>query len=825
MAVTSTFQLSIGGTVYCIADAWLDGTTTNTQGSVSVSVGARLNSGGSLQSTGVYCDVYINGSLAASRVRIIGDCYPDTYYGSSSYTYIYTDAKFTKTKTAQSISVEVVYYQYSDGTSQGEKLRLYPSNVTVPAKPAYSVAYNANGGSGTINSQTKWYGEALTLASSGFTRSYYTLDGWSTSSTGTVAYGLGASYTGNAALSLYAHWVLNAPADITSASVTRNSDTSATVSWTPGAGYETTYARVYIEQSVDGGDWEQVTYVAGTSTSYSATTQANHAYTFRVRAWNNGNGEQWSAYATTSTIYNSPAAPTSVTGARYGTGTSVQLALVNPALTATGFEVQYSTDAETWTDVSASSSTGAPVTEIIIANMGGSYYFRVRNTRGDLVSAWTASGLVITITPPNAPTLRTPTSGEALAATSASRSVSFSWQHNPIDGSSQTAYELRYRRSTVTSWTTVTGTTAQTRSISLSRGYEYVWQVRTKGAADDYGEWSGTQTFSVLQPPTITLTLSPLDSASKIEGMPITYTVNYTDVAGTFASGTIAIQQSGTTLYSEALPATATTIGTASPITGTITTNEFLPSSGQTYDFVVTVRSSDTLTTTLTKSQAVEMGEPYHGTLDIVNDPQTGYVSLTVGWDSSTGSQPAVSASLYRVTSAGRVLLADGLSNGAGVLDKYAPLNTAYTYEVITTAASTAIFTVQFANTLETSRWFVYWGDNLAWARWNPSGNYSLSRPEKKRVHYAGRKWPLSYDSLAMEQSHSISWTVLSIDGEEWSNGFIQLMNDGGRGVYKSVDGWVFHADFDYSETPNYTSVTHMGQVSLSITRIDGEVL
>lgn len=697
--------------------------------------------------------------------------------------------------------------------------------LTVPALPSYAVTYDANGGEGEISSQTKWYGEALTLASSGFTRPYYTLAGWATSQTGAVVYELGASYTGNSALALYAKWLLDAPADITSATVTRNSDTSATISWVPGTGYETTYSRVYIEQSVDGGDWESVTYIAGTSTSYNATASANHSYQFRVRAWNNGNGEQWSNYATTGTIYNTPSAPTSVTGARYGTGTSVQLTIQNDALTATGFDVEYSADQSTWTAATVASSTGTPVTEAIIDNMGGSYYFRVRNTRGSLVSAWTVSGLVITITPPNPPTLVSPTSGAAIGSTTASKSVSFQWQHNPIDGSSQTAYELRYRRSTASSWTTVSGTTAQSRSVSLSRGYSYVWQVRTKGAAADYGEWSGTQTFSVLQPPTIGLTLAPLDGSSNIEGMPITYTVSYLDNAGTFAAGTIAIQLNGQTLYSESLPATATTVGTSSNITGTITTNEFLPSSGNTYDFVVTVRSSDTLTATLTKAQSVQMGEPYHGTLDITNDPETGYVLLIVGWDSSTGAQPAQYATLYRVTSEGRVLLGDNLSNGAGVQDKYAPLNTDYYYEVVTHAASTAVFTVQFTNRIETSRWFVYYGNNLAWARWNPSGNYSLSRPEKKRVHYAGRKWPLSYDSLAMEQSHSMSWTVLSIDDEEWANGFIHLMNDGGRGIYKSVDGWVFRADFEYTETPNYTSATHMGQISLTITRIDGDVL
>ncbi|WP_407450076.1 InlB B-repeat-containing protein [Fibrobacter sp.] len=71
----------------------------------------------------------------------------------------------------------------------------------------YTVAYNANGGTGAPSSQTKTYGVALTLSSTKPTRSGYTFKGWgvSTSST-TVSYASGASYTTNASIVLYAVW-------------------------------------------------------------------------------------------------------------------------------------------------------------------------------------------------------------------------------------------------------------------------------------------------------------------------------------------------------------------------------------------------------------------------------------------------------------------------------------------------------------------------------------------------------------------------------------------------------------------------------------------
>jgi len=80
----------------------------------------------------------------------------------------------------------------------------------------YTIKYNANGGSGAPSSQTKTYGKTLTLSSTipirtsvedNGTLTEYTFKGWATSSTSTaVEYKAGASYTANAAVTLYAVW-------------------------------------------------------------------------------------------------------------------------------------------------------------------------------------------------------------------------------------------------------------------------------------------------------------------------------------------------------------------------------------------------------------------------------------------------------------------------------------------------------------------------------------------------------------------------------------------------------------------------------------------
>lgn len=687
---------------------------------------------------------------------------------------------------------------------------------------AYAVRYYPNGGTGSIAAQTKYDNVDLTLSSgAGFSRTNYTLIEWSSEPAPNTQYGtkwrLGGTYDLNRAIDLYAEWRPNTPSTPTNVSASRVSDTNATVTWTRGSDASDTYERIYIYRRTNGGTAAEIGYVAGTATSFTDTTvSANNYYSYRVRAYNNyaSRYPQYSEYSSASnSIYMTPAAPASVTGEQTGSNEAVKLTVANSnTRTATGFEVQYRlAESTTWNSVTPTSSTGTPVTSITINNMGGYRYYRVRNTRGTLVSAWTESGVVNVITPPAAPTLKTPASGAVIGSTTATQSVTFEWAHNAKDGSTQTAANIRYKKSSAGSWSTATATTAQSKAITLDVGYEYVWQVQTKGAAANYSDWSATQTFALYAPPTVSIT-SP---SGTVTNMPINYTVSFTDSKGTFVSGTFYIYLNDVLQYSEPIDGT---------LQGTITAEEFLPSSGNTYNISVSATSSTTLTRVVTGlAMPVSMGEPNHGTLTIENDPDTGFSLLTVGWDENTGAVPAVSANLYRIVDGETVLLGSDLSQDSGIVDKYAPLNTPYQYKVSTVSAGDAWTSVYFDNTIETLRWFAYWGDKIAWAKWNPAGDYKIERPQKRRVHYAGRTYPVSYDGTAIDEEYSMNFTV--VDYEDWSNGFNDLLREGGRGIYKSCDGKVFHADFELTNTPKYTSLVKIGEVSLKIIRIEGDVL
>ena len=75
------------------------------------------------------------------------------------------------------------------------------------AKPTYTVHYDANGGTGAPDSQTKTHGTALTLSSGIPTRDGYTFSGWATNADAvTAAYQPSDQYTGDANIMLYAVW-------------------------------------------------------------------------------------------------------------------------------------------------------------------------------------------------------------------------------------------------------------------------------------------------------------------------------------------------------------------------------------------------------------------------------------------------------------------------------------------------------------------------------------------------------------------------------------------------------------------------------------------
>jgi len=156
--------------------------------------------------SGDYVDyrLYVNGSKVKTH---------SGYHApNSTYTLKYSyevSAKDAGGTVAGKVYVKTAAGSYSSNSSTGSY------SLTYGAKTHYTVAYNANGGSGAPGSQTKYYGTNLTLSSTKPTRNGYTFKGWATSSGGAVAYNPGATYSANAGVTLYAVWQANATYTVT----------------------------------------------------------------------------------------------------------------------------------------------------------------------------------------------------------------------------------------------------------------------------------------------------------------------------------------------------------------------------------------------------------------------------------------------------------------------------------------------------------------------------------------------------------------------------------------------------------------------------------
>lgn len=409
-----------------------------------------------------------------------------------------------------------------------------------------------------------------------------------------------------------------APNAITGLAHVRDSDAKNTLSW---ANHPTTarpYASVKVERSVDGGAWSQIASLSGSATSYADTsTSANHSYSYRLRPYNAaGDGAYTAATAAT---HNTPAAPASVTGSRTDTNT-VALDIDNPANTATALELQRSADGEAWETVQT--AEGAPVTAALDTPPGGTWYYRARNTRGSLASAWSpASNAVVTICPPGAPTVVAPASG--VVVPTSQETIALSWRHNPEDGSAQTAAQASYALADAEGWTDVE-VEGDAQSVEIDNAFPansaVQFMVRTKGAHADYGDWSGTRTFYVRQAPT--LVFAEPDSGHVVEDMPLHVRLDYDDVSGTLADLSVRVESGGRTVYERQC-------GTQSEFD--VLPSEWLPENGGSYTLVATARSSSQLSATAMREVSVDFVEPCLATLEVDPDADTGHVSLLVG--------------------------------------------------------------------------------------------------------------------------------------------------------------------------------------------------
>lgn len=599
--------------------------------------------------------------------------------------------------------------------------------------------------------------------------------------------------------------VYNTPAAVTEVTNTRVSDTKNTVSWKRNSA-ASLFSSILVRRQIDNGEWSDLAECAANALSYTdATTSPNHSYCYAVIP-RNASGS--AAAALSDTTYNTPCAPERLGVARKN-ATGVTGHMTNHANTATSLEVQRSTDGEAWSTVLTINGT---VVRFEDAPGAGTFYYRVRNVRGSLASDWTqALAAVVNLAPPNAPTLLAPANSSVVS--SALETVAFQWSHNAADGSDQTCAQVQFSSDGET-WTTIeVDGSAQLLDKENNFALNSVmrWRVRTKGADASFSPWSATGTFSVFQVPIAVIT-SPADGAT-ITQAPIGIDFEYDDPSGSLASVRLSVMRAGSVVFSATYPAQTHL---------EIDPNAWLPENETEYTFSVTCISTSSLQCVTTRTALVSFPPPRPVMLAIKPDSETGHVRLSAYAGANEDLADIVRVAIFRVVGSQRTLLADDAMNALSFVDKYAPINRDYEYEAVSFSSAGATTTQVYAGRCESPYAFFYFGERMARGKYDPSENVVFTRPSAAENQYAGRTYPVSYDGANLGDERSYSAFLMSYDEAQ---PFKELMQHGGRCVYKSVDGDVFHAKCSVTLKPEHTVPNVYGAVDVNIVHIDGKEL
>ena len=199
--------------------SYADYTVSSTETAYTIK-GTSLGVQNTAQSSGETMSFNAN-SLTASYTGVLTASYRRTtktgnIKGGATFEIYGTDesAVIERTRVEQTKSLTFEVVANSNTVWEGTSTQTVP--ITIPARSGHTVSYDANGGSGSIASFTKFYSEVgeeayyETLSDgSGFSKAGYRITEWNTMPDGSgTSYPLSGAYTANGttAVTLYAQW-------------------------------------------------------------------------------------------------------------------------------------------------------------------------------------------------------------------------------------------------------------------------------------------------------------------------------------------------------------------------------------------------------------------------------------------------------------------------------------------------------------------------------------------------------------------------------------------------------------------------------------------
>ena len=295
--------------------------------------------------------------------------------------------------------------------------------------------------------------------------------------------------------------------------------------------------------------------ITKTDATYKRSVTAGFDYKVRARSIDgkkNNEKSDWTDYS--SVVSASPSKPTKVTlEAKSKNSVLVKWA---KSTTADKYTVEYTTKKEYFntnpngvTSSEAEYKTGAAlITNISSDNgTGGTYFFRVKASKGDQSSAWSDIKSIVLGEKPGAPTTWSSTTSAIVG-----EKVTVYWVHNTVDGSAQTKalLHIHHHRGLSTRKYTFEGSGRfsidahdkverleefkdddnkyNTNSCTIDTaayvyGDKLEWEMSTKGILDTYSDWSTRRTIDVYERPDLELRITDVNDEDifNVESFPI----------------------------------------------------------------------------------------------------------------------------------------------------------------------------------------------------------------------------------------------------------------------------------------------------------------
>jgi hypothetical protein len=597
----------------------------------------------------------------------------------------------------------------------------------------------------------------------------------------------GSGYTSSISTNIALPDIVQAPTAPGTPTATRINDGQINLSWTNNSASHHEYASQEVYRSTNGGAYALIATPGAGASSYSdTTTSANKKYTYKVKAINAASSAESAA---SSAVYTTPGTPAIGTATKLGSG-NIQLTWTNNVAYGDanyGTDIYESQDGGTFTYLT-SVSAGVSSWEHVSPNPAVTHAYKVLATRGALFSTLSAaSNTVVLTSTAAAPTALVASQQDYTSgsARDASDDITFTWTHNPTDGTPQSKYNFRHSIDGGSNWTTVGETASATSSYTLAGGTRsnggsttLTFQVATAGENGTVGDWSASSTIQLRSRPTVTATAVAPDP----------YTDSALTPEWTYAQAEALAQATYVlTLYDSDDNVLEQIPGTGTDLSRALTT---ALENGRSYSFGVTVTSS----VGMTSEEDIDEFEvvflvPALGHVSAAFDSNSGAMILTITGDDADGVltddidsvtvERSIDGGAYVTVATGIVLEDVGGTLTAILLDTKCAIIGTNTYRVTTYAASG---TANPNNSdledndpttisLVTGWVFVSAGPADGFAiilrmRWN--GAYSQDTDAAKALyHFAGRSKPVALAGSALANKVSVSAVLTSDSSTE----------------------------------------------------------